>query len=76
MTYQSSLPGDANNSFFTPASSVWDAQLSYQTKAVRYGVQVANLLDTQYVVPSNYFGGGQILPAARRTVVASAVVNF
>jgi iron complex outermembrane receptor protein len=76
VTYQSPLAGDSNNSFFTPSSTVWDAQVSYQRKSVRYGVQIANLWDSKHFVPSNYFGGGQVLPAAPRTVVASAVVNF
>lgn len=76
LTYQSELPGDGNNSFFTPASTVWDAQASYQVKGVRYGVAIGNLLDKRYLVPSAYFGGGQLLPAAPRTLTASAVFSF
>lgn len=76
LTYQSELPGDSTNSFFTPATTVWDTQVSYQTKNVRYGLAVSNLLDKQYFVPSAYFGGGQMMPAAPRTLTASAVFSF
>jgi len=76
LTYQSELPGDGSNSFFTPASTVWDTQASYQHKQVRYGLAVSNLLDKPYLVPSAYWGGGQVLPATPRTVTASAVYSF
>jgi iron complex outermembrane recepter protein len=76
LTYQSELPGDARNSFFTPASTVWDSQLSYQRKNARYGVAVSNLLDKQFLVPSAYFGGGQVTPAMPRTVTVSAVFDL
>lgn len=76
LTYQSSLPGDSANTFFTPATTIWDAQVSHQAKNVRYGFAVSNLLDKQYFVPSAYFGGGQMMPAAPRTLTASAVFSF
>jgi len=76
LTYQSELPGDGSNSFFTPATTVWDAQASCQVKGARYGLAISNLLDKQYLVPSTYFGGGQVLPAAPRTLTASAVFSF
>jgi iron complex outermembrane receptor protein len=76
LTHQSELPGDGSNSFFTPATTVWDAQASYQVKGARYGLAISNLLDKQYLVPSTYFGGGQVLPAAPRTLTASAVFSF
>lgn len=76
LTHQSKLPGDSTNSFFTPATTVWDGQVSYQMKAARLGLNVSNLFDKQYFVPSNYFGGGQVLPAAPRTVTATANFSF
>jgi iron complex outermembrane receptor protein len=76
VTTQSELPGDARNSFFTPASTVLDAQVSYQSKQLRYGLAVSNLLDKQYLVPSAYFGGGQVTPATPRSVTASAIFSF
>lgn len=76
LTYQSELPGDGSSSFFTPAGTVWDTQLSYQNKRVRYGLAVSNLLNRQYLLPSAYFGGGQVTPATPRTVTASAVFTF
>jgi iron complex outermembrane receptor protein len=53
-----------------------DAQVSYQSKQLRYGLAVSNLLDKQYLVPSAYFGGGQVTPATPRSVTASAVFSF
>ena len=76
VTHQSELPGDSTNSFFTPATAVWDGQVSYQVKGARYGLSVSNLFDKQYLVPSNYFGGGQILPGAPRALTATAVFTF
>jgi len=61
-TYQSPLPGDSNNSFFTPSSTVWDAQLSYQSKSVRYGVHIANLWDSKHFVPSTTSAVGRSCP--------------
>jgi iron complex outermembrane receptor protein len=76
VTIQSELPGDARNSFFTPSSTVWDTQVSYQSKRLRYGLAVSNLLDKKYLVPSAYFGGGQVTPAVPRSVTVSAVYSF
>jgi iron complex outermembrane receptor protein len=76
VTHHDKLPGNNTNSFFTPSAQVWDAQLSYQTKLARYGLNVSNLLDKQYFVPSAYFGGGQVIPAAPHALTASAVFSF
>jgi iron complex outermembrane receptor protein len=76
LTQHSRLPGDAANSYFTPAATVWDAQVSYQTKIARFGLNISNLLDKQYLIPSAYFGGGQVTPAAPRTFTATASFNF
>jgi outer membrane receptor protein involved in Fe transport len=37
---------------------------------------VKNLTDKQYWVPSRYFGGGQVTPAAPRSIAATARVEF
>jgi len=76
LTQHSRLPGDAANSYFTPAATIWDAQVSYQTKSARFGLNVSNLFDKQYLIPSAYFGGGQVTPAAPRTFTATASFNF
>lgn len=75
-TRHASLPGDSTNTFFTPAATVFDAQASYKTASVRYGLGVTNLTDKTYYTPSAYFAGGQVTPAPRRTFVASAMLNF
>jgi iron complex outermembrane receptor protein len=71
-THSSKLPGDAANSYFTQAVTVWDAQLSYKKNNARYGVYVNNLFDKQYFRPSAYFGGGQVMPGLPRTIMATA----
>lgn len=71
----SRLAGDNSNTFFTPASTVWDAQVSYTKGSVRMGVNVANLTDSKYYVPINYFSGG-VIPAQPRTVTATASIAF
>lgn len=71
-THSSKLPGDAANSYFTQAVTVWDAQLSYKKDNTRYGVYVNNLFDKQYYRPSAYFGGGQVMPGLPRTIMATA----
>jgi iron complex outermembrane receptor protein len=76
VTNRSKLPGDGENTFFTSAVTLWDAQVSYELKNVRLGLNVANLLDKQYMSPSAYFGGGQLLPGMPRTVTATATVSF
>jgi len=76
VTHRSKLPGDGDNTFFTSAVTLWDAQVSYELKNVRLGLNVANLLDKQYMSPSAYFGGGQLLPGMPRTVTATATVSF
>ena len=42
--------------------------MSYTVKKVRLGLNVGNLADTQYFIPSNYFGGNQVMPALPRTI--------
>jgi iron complex outermembrane receptor protein len=76
VTYRSKLPGTASNAFFTPAATVWDAQVSYQTQAARYGLSVGNLTNKKYFVPAAYFGGGQVIPALPRTVALTAKFAF
>jgi iron complex outermembrane receptor protein len=75
-TQRSRLPGDGDNTFFTPSVTLWDAQLSYELRNLRLGLNVVNLLDKQYMSPSAYFGGGQLLPGMPRTVTATARVSF
>jgi len=76
LTYHDRLPGDASNTYYTPAATVWDAQVSYETKSARFGLNIANLLDKEYLIPSAYFGGGQVTPAPRRTLMATARFDF
>lgn len=76
MNYHSALPGDAANTFETPAATVFDAQLSYRMGAVQWGLVIHNLADKAYYVPSRYFGGGQVTPAPRRSVAATAQWQF
>jgi iron complex outermembrane receptor protein len=74
VTHSSSLPGDSLNTFFTPAFTIADAQLSYKMRGMRFGLNINNLFDKKYYVPSSYFLGGQVIPALPRTV--SATANF
>jgi iron complex outermembrane receptor protein len=76
LTKQGRLAGDAANSFFTPAATVFDAQLGYKLGQARYALRIDNLTDKQYFVPSTYFGGGQVIPARPRTVQATANFSF
>lgn len=76
LTHNSELPGDQNNTFFTPAVTIWDAHASYLVGAVRLGLNVTNLSDKKYWAPSTYFGGGQVISALRRGVSATASVSF
>lgn len=76
VTYHSRMAGDAANSFFTPAATVWDAQLQYQLDKVRLSASINNLLDKKYFIPSNYFGGGHVLPAQRRHLSVTASYSF
>jgi iron complex outermembrane receptor protein len=75
-TYHSRLAGNSTNTFFTPAATVFDAQLSYHLKQVRLGLAVNNLADKKYYLPSAYFAGGQVTPAAPRTITATASLEF
>lgn len=75
-TYHSELPGNTTNTAFTPSATVWDAQLSYKTAHARYGININNLLDKEYYIPSAYFGGGHVTPALPRTVTATATYTF
>jgi iron complex outermembrane receptor protein len=76
LTHHSALQGDAANSFQTPAATVWDAQVSYRLGAGQVGLVLRNLADRAYHVPSRYFGGGQVTPAPRRSIVATAQWQF
>jgi len=76
LTHHSTLPGDASNSYFTPAATLFDAQLSWKLQRVTLGLVAQNLADKRYYTPSRYFGGGQVTPAPRRTVAATARVDF
>ena len=76
VTHRSKLPGDGENTFFTPAVTLLDAQVSYEMRSLKLGLNVANLLDKQYMSPSAYFGGGQLMPGMPRTVTATATVSF
>ncbi len=76
LTHNSRLPGNATNTFFTPAVTVWDAQVSYAMRAARFGLNVFNLTDKKYYVPANYFGGNQVIPALPRTITATANLSF
>lgn len=77
LTYRSELPGDYNNTFFTPSITTYDTQLSYKldkTTTVRF--MVNNLFDKQYVEPMAYLNGGRVMPALPRTVMANATFSF
>lgn len=76
LTHRSKLPGTATNTFFTPAVSVFDAQVSYRTQTARYALAIGNLTNKQYYAPAAYFSGGQVIPALPRTVSLSAQFNF
>lgn len=76
LTYNSRLPGDQQNNYFTPAATVWDAQVAYPLKEARLGLNIHNLFDKQYYAPSAYFGGGQVIPAQPRTITATASYSF
>lgn len=73
---RSQLAGNNNNTFYTPAVTLWDAQVSYAvSKTAKLGLNIANLMDKKYFVPINYFSGG-VIPAQRRTVTATVSVMF
>lgn len=76
LTYHSELPGNSLNTFFTPAATVWDGQLSYVRGKAGVGLNVANLFDRRYYIPSNYFGGNQVIPAVPRVITITAGVRF
>ena len=76
LTQRSKLPGTASNAFFTPAVSVFDAQVSYRTKGARYALAIGNLTNKRYYAPAAYFGGGQVIPGLPRTVSLSAQFSF
>lgn len=76
LTHHGKLAGDSTNTFFTPSATLWDAQLSYRAGGARYGLNITNLFDHQYFKPTTYFAGGQVMPAPRRTLMASAQFSF
>lgn len=74
VTHHSSLPGNTTNTFFTPSATIADAQVAYKLRDMKFGLNISNLFDKKYYVPSAYFGGGQVIPVLPRTI--SATVNF
>lgn len=76
LTYSSSLPGNSTNTFFTPAATIADAQLSYKARNMRFGLNINNLFDKKYYSPSNYFLGGQVIPALPLTFSTTATFSF
>jgi iron complex outermembrane receptor protein len=76
MTHHSSLPGNTTNTFFTPSATIADAQVSYKLHDMKLGLNVSNLFNKKYYMPSAYFGGGQVIPALPRTVSATANFSF
>lgn len=76
LTHQSKSPGNAANSFYTPAFTVWDAQIFYSKDRMKYGLSIANLTNKKFFVPSAYFAGGQVTPAAPRTLMLTAQMAF
>lgn len=72
LKHHGKLKGDAANTYETPAATVVDAQLSHRVGALKLGLVIDNLADRKYWVPSRYFGGGQVTPAPRRSVAATA----
>ena len=75
-SYNSERAGDSTNTFFTPSTTVFDAQIAYQLKNTRLGFNIVNVTDKKYYVPSTYFGGGQVIPASPRTFSATASYAF
>lgn len=75
-TYRSSLAGDTDNTFFTPAVTLVDAQASYKRGGMKYSASVSNLLNKQYYAPMAYFGGGQVVPGTPRTLVLGVTAQF
>lgn len=75
-TYRSALPGNSANTFFTPASTVWDAQLSWLAGPARYSLAISNLTDRKTWEPSAYFSGNHVIPSARRQVTLGASFSF
>lgn len=75
-THRSSLAGDTNNTFFTPAVTLVDAQASYKRGSIRYSASLTNLLNKQYFAPMAYFGGGQVVPGMPRSLIVGVSSQF
>jgi iron complex outermembrane receptor protein len=75
-SYHARLPGNSANTFYTPAATVWDAQISHANGSARYVLAINNLFDRKYYEPSAYFGGGHVTPTPRRQVSATATYLF
>jgi len=73
LRHHSQLAGNSTNTFFTPAATVYDAQLGYRLNNVQFGLVASNLFDRKYFVPSTQ---SQVMPALRRTVMLNATLNF
>jgi len=52
-----------------------DGQVSYSVKKLRLGLNVGNLADRKYFIPSNDFGGNQVIPALPRTFAVTARIG-
>jgi iron complex outermembrane receptor protein len=78
MRHHSKLAADSNNTNFTQAVTVYDAQVSYRMKNVSLNLAINNLLDTVYVVPSSQSlrDAPLYFPALRRTAMLSATMDF
>lgn len=76
LAHHGALPGDAANTYATPAATVFDAQASYRRGPTTFSLALNNLTDKTYWVPSRYFGGGQVTPAPRRSVAATVRLEF
>lgn len=76
LTHNAKLPGNSTNTFYTPATTVLDAQASYTIGKARLGLNIYNLTDKKYYIPAAYFGGGQVIPALPRTLMATASLSF
>lgn len=77
LTHIADNPYNTDNSVWMPNVTVWDAQMSYTQKGTRYGINVVNLTNKNYYMPSAFLGGGQfVMPAAPRTVIATAQFSF
>lgn len=76
VNHHGQIAGNSLNTYFTPAATIWDAQLAYKAGPGRYALAVDNLLNHHYYLPSAYFSGGQVTPNKPLSVRASAQFSF